>query len=417
MDRRKVLIVAYHYPPSSGSSGIQRTLKFSAYMREFGWEPMVLTISPRAYEQVNDGQLRDIPQGMVLHRAFGLDAARHLAIRRRYLRWIALPDRWASWWPAAVWSGMRLIREHRPSVIMSTYPIATAHRIAETLRRFSGLPWVADFRDAMTEPGYPRDPMTWASHRRQEGRIVRACVRAVFTTQGTLDMYAKRYPELPESRWSIIENGFDEENFREAEAALDRTEVPLKGPLRLLHSGILYPQERDPRPLFEALRRMKTEGKIDATVLRLILRATGSNDNYRKMVAEFGIEDIVAIEPIIPYREALTEMLSADGLLIMQALICNHQIPAKLYEYARAGRPILGLTDPAGNTADLLRDLGCQHIADIADSQAISEVVIRFIADWRDGQLRGVARAKADACSRHSRTRELAALLDQVAAC
>ena len=359
MHAKGVLIVAYHYPPSHGSSGIQRTLKFSTYLRDFGWEPMVLTVSPRAYEQVSESQMREIPAGLVVKRAFGLDTARHLSIGGRYVRWMAQPDRWVSWWPAAVIAGIRMIRRHRPAVIMSTYPIASAHLIARSLHRFAGLPWVADFRDAMTEPDYPRDKATWAVHRRLEGEIVHSCAKAVFTTRGTLAMYADRYPDIPAERWAVIENGFDEENFRDAENGLERQPLGSAGQLVLVHSGLLYPEERDPRPLFAALRRLKDEGAVNAERFRLILRATGKDAHYKAMVAQCGIGDIVTIEPSVAYRAALQEMMRADGLLLMQAVICNHQIPAKLYEYARAGQPILGLTDHAGNTAELLREMGC----------------------------------------------------------
>ncbi len=414
MTEKRVLIIAFHYPPSRGSSGIQRTLKFSAYLREFGWEPMVLTVSPRAYEQVDDGQIAEIPPGMLVRRAFGLDAARHLALGGRYARFTAQPDRWVSWWPGAVLSGMQLIRRFRPAAIMSTSPIATAHLIGRTLQRLSGLPWVADFRDSMTEPGYPRDPVTWAYHRRLEEQVVRRCTKAVFTTEGTLQMYAERYPDLPVSLWEVIENGFDEENFREAEAGLGLAAPGGDGPMVLLHSGILYPEERDPRPLFAALRRLKLAGEIDSLALRITLRATGTDAHYTAMLAEHGIGDLVSVKPVVPYRAALQEMLQADGLLLMQGRICNHQIPAKLYEYARAGRPILALTDFAGNTAALLRRLGCSHIADIADADSICDVLKQFIADWKHGGLSGIERRLADGCSRRSRTGELARLLDQL---
>jgi len=139
---------------------------------------------------------------------FALDTARHLSIGGRYLRPMAIPDRWVSWWPAGVWRGLQIIRQQRPAVIMSTFPIATAHMIALTLRRRSGLPWVADFRDNMTDPGFPRDPLTWRFNRRLEAACVRHCSKSVFTTRGALEMYAERYPEIPASRWSIVENGY-----------------------------------------------------------------------------------------------------------------------------------------------------------------------------------------------------------------
>lgn len=412
---QKILIVAYHYPPVRVSSGIQRTLKFSAYLRDHGWEPLILTVSPRAYEQVSEDQMGEIPADLVVERAFGLDTSRHLAIKGRYLRVMAQPDRWVSWWPMATWRGLQMIRRHRPAAIMATFPIATAHLIGLTLSRLTGVPLIADFRDAMTEPDYPRDPLTWKVQRRLERAVVKHCKRAVFTTEGTLQMYAERFPDIPAARWAVIENGFDEENFRDAEAGLDRSRLAEAGRMVLVHSGVLYPQERDPRPFFTALRELRDAGTIDAGCLKVVLRATGSDDYYRRLLAEFGIEELVSLEGTIPYREALREMLRADGLLLFQAAICNHQIPAKLYEYARAGQPILALTDLAGNTAAHLRALGCADVADIADAQSIRRVLEDFLRRWRQGALSGISPDAAQTCSRRSRTAELAGLLDGIA--
>src|SRR5215831_3848014 len=155
----RVLMIAFHYPPCAESSGVHRALKFSRYLRDAEWDPVVLTVHPRAYERATAHQLREIPAGTPVHRAFALDASRHLSFRGTFPRFMALPDRWANWWLSAVPAGLRLIRRHRPQVIWSTYPVATAHLIGLTLHRLTGLPWVADFRDPMTEDDYPPDPL------------------------------------------------------------------------------------------------------------------------------------------------------------------------------------------------------------------------------------------------------------------
>jgi len=410
---RHVLIIAFHYPPVRGSSGIQRTLKFSTYLREHGWEPIVLTVTPRAFEQVSDDQMGEIPSGMRVERAFALNTAKHLAIGGRYLNWTAQPDRWVSWWPAAVWRGLQIIRRHRPEAIMSTYPIATAHLIGLTLQRLSGLPWIADCRDSMSEPGYPSDPLTWRTNRRLEAAMVKHCAKAVFTTEGTLQMYAERYPQIPASRWAVIENGYDEENFRDAERDFAPQTLGPPGRLTLLHSGVLYPQERDPRPFFAALRTLKAAGEISAASLRVLLRATASDELYRPMLAEYGISDIVELAPPVGYRSALQEMLCADGLLLFQATMCNHQIPAKLYEYFRAGRPVLTLTDPVGNTATAMGAAGASHIVDIRDEHGIATGLRDFLKGLREATLGGVPRRIAELHSRRARSNELAKLLQE----
>lgn len=414
---KRVLIVAYHYPPVGGSSGVQRALKFSAYLRDFGWEPMVLTVHPRAYELVTDGQMAEIPKDIVIERAFALDAGRHLTVFGKYPRLITLPDRWQSWWPAAVWTGLSMIRRYKPAVMLSTFPIATAHMVAKTLNRLTGIPWVADFRDNMTDPDFPRDPTTWRFNRRLEATTVKRCNRAVFVTPGALRMYAERYPELPASRWSIVGNGYDEENFTSAERDRTPSAAPgSNGVLRLVHSGILYPEERDPRPFFSALRRLKAEGEISASNLSIVLRATAADPIYVPMLKDYGIEDIVQLAPSIRYKEALQEMLAADGLLLFQASMCNHQIPAKLYEYLRAQRPILALTDPAGDTAQALREAKTGTICTLADEDDITTQLRTFLAGLRSGGVTGADKSMAELHSRRARTAELAALLDEVVA-
>src|SRR5690606_12002011 len=107
---KRVLMVAYHFPPLGGSSGIQRTLRFSQYLPDHGWEPIVLTAHPRAYLRTDESQLTDIAGRVRIYRTFALDTARHLALMNRYPRLLALPDRWVSWWLGAVPKGLSLIK-------------------------------------------------------------------------------------------------------------------------------------------------------------------------------------------------------------------------------------------------------------------------------------------------------------------
>ena len=72
---KRLLMVAFHFPPFVGSSGIQRTIGFARHLPQCGWEPVVLSAHPRAYERVSEDQLKDIPSGTTIERAFALDSA------------------------------------------------------------------------------------------------------------------------------------------------------------------------------------------------------------------------------------------------------------------------------------------------------------------------------------------------------
>lgn len=412
----RLLAIAYHFPPCKVSSGIQRTLKFVSYLRPAGWEATVLTASPRAYEALSDEQMGEVPEGMRVVRAWALDTRRHLAVWGRYPQVLALPDRWVSWWLGGVIGGLREIRRNRPSVIWSTYPIATAHLIAWSLHRLTGIPWVADFRDQMTEDLYPADPRVWRSYRWIERRAIVECSRAVFTTPGALRMYEDRYSDAIRGKGVVIPNGYDEENFAAAESAANRDTPESRSRLELVHSGVLYPEERDPRPFFQALARLKSDGRVSAADLRVTLRATGHDDIHREAARAAGVDDIVFFAPPLPYSEALREMLEMDGLLLFQAASCNHQIPAKVYEYFRTGRPVLSLADGAGDTAAIVREAGLDAIVPLDDVDRIEQGLEAFLQGLRENALTGASPEVTARYSRRSLSRKLAGLLDEIVA-
>ena len=406
-DRSRVLMVAYHYPPCFGSSGVHRTLKFSRYLPDAGWDPIVLTTHPRAYEATSTAQLEEIPASVPVTRAFALDARRHLSIRGRSLRALGLPDRWANWWVAGVVQGLRLIRRHRPDVLWSTYPIATAHLIGWTLQSATGIPWVADFRDPMTEGDYPYDPWVHRTYETIERACVRRAAKLVFTAPGARDLYLKRYPRLTSDRCTVISNGYDEQDFR----ALSVPTPSASSVTRLVHSGLVYPQERDPRPLFRALRRLKQAGTVSAANLAVELRAAGSEDYFRRIIAELSIGDIVTLLPALPYQEALADCASADALLLLQDASCNGQIPAKAYEYLRIGRPILALTPAEGDTAALLREAGGSTIFDLMDEAEIERGLPKFLTSVRTGSHLRPTMEVVRRYARHAQTADLATVL------
>jgi len=406
---KRVLLVAFHYPPCAGSSGLQRALKFSRYLGAQGWEPMVLSASPNAYPRTSDSQMDEIPQDIVVERSFCLDTARHLSVAGRYPKFLALPDRWSTWRFRGFRKGMELIERYRPQLIWSTYPIATAHVIANQLHLRSGLPWIADFRDSMTEPGYPADP----ARRRQfldiERAVCKHAASVVFTAPGAVRMYAERYPDLPAAHWVEIANGYDDENFP---AAVD--DAPGGEPLKLLHSGIIYPSERDPTEFFDALQELLNEGRIDPGRLQIVLRATGHDDVIAPMLEARNLTGMVRLEPAIDYSAALEEMMSASGLLLFQAANCNHQIPAKLYEYMRVTKPVLGLTDPVGDTASKMREAGLTNIVQLNDRQAIKNCLPQFLQDLREKKAPLPDPEVVQRYSRRAQAARLADLFDSV---
>jgi glycosyltransferase involved in cell wall biosynthesis len=413
---KRALLIAFHFPPQAASSGIQRTLSFAKHLGKYGWEPMVLSAHPRAYSVKNPSQLASVPPELVVRRVFALDAKHHLGIKGRYPGWLALPDRWTTWWLGAVPAGLSLIRRYRPEVIWSTFPLATAHLIGLTLQRLTGLPWVADFRDPMIQPAYPSARLQRKLYAWIEKKAIEHCTLAVFTTHSALDSYRVRFPHLPASKFTVIENGYDEDGFDPAAVTAPTAAQP-DGVRRvtLIHSGVLYQDGRDPSAFLAAIARLKAEGRANAATLRVILRAPGDVEHTAELATRYGVDDIVESAPPVPYREALREMLGADGLLVFQGTPFNTQVPAKIYEYFRARKPVLGLVDTGGETARVLRAAGFFSLATMDSVDAIVPVLAAFIDDIAAGRAYVASDELVAASSRVHRAGQLAGVFDAAA--
>jgi len=413
---KRALLIAFHFPPQAGSSGIQRTLSFSKLLGRHGWEPMVLSAHPRAYAVQNPSQLAAIAPDLVVRRPFALDTKRHLGFKGRYIEALAIPDRFVSWWFGAMPTGLAMIRRYKPQVIWSTFPVATAHLIALGLHRLTGLPWIADFRDPMLQPSHPTSKRLRAIYGWIERQTIHRCRFAVFTTHSALRSCRERFPEIDPAKFLVIENGYDEEEFGrlvEAVAASAAPAVPGKRRTTLLHSGVLYDAGRNPEFFLAALAALKSAGKVNAAGLRVVLRAPGNMAATRAKVDRQGVGDIVEVLPPIPYRDALNEMLAADGLLLFQGTPFNNQIPAKIYEYFRARKPILGLVDPKGETAEVLYGAGFTLSAQVNDALEIGIALERFLLGLRDGSAYIASDAIIAQASRTHKAAQLAQLFDK----
>ena len=419
--RRRILIVAFHFPPVQGSTGVYRALSFAKHLPSHGWDVTVLTSTLNAYPETRAENLSIIPPDTRVVRAGTLDTQRHLAIAGRYPQALATPDRWQSWIATGVVAGLGVIRSWRPDAILSTYPIPSAHSIGLALHRLSSVPWIADFRDPMLQESYPHEPMLRSAYTSIERATFKHANRITVTTPGTAELYIERYRERPASSIHVIANGFDEDMFASSMGAnADGTEPASatqgeRRPLQLLHSGLLYPHERNPELFFQAAAELQQEGALREGEVLITLRASGNEAAYQKRIDELGLQRLIRLMPPVPYRDALVEMLGSDACLIFQAKSCNQQIPAKVYEYLYARKPILGLTDPVGDTGRLLASIGAQHIAALEDKAGIKRAMLDFVNALRDGRAPRATRDVVMQYSRRASSERLARVLDEVA--
>ncbi len=397
-------MVAFHYPPCQ-SAGTHRTEKFAQYLKEFGWDVVVLTVPERLFTQKSDVQYNE--NALYVKRTYAFDAAKTLSFKGKYLGITCIPDRWWSWALSGIPAGKKLIEKYKPDVIWSTYPISTAHYIAYKLHQHSGLPWIADYRDPLQCRYDPSVVKYSRLSKYIEKLTIENCARAVFTTNNARSLYKTIYTEQPSDKFAVIENGYDEEKF----ADLEKVAPVDSSVFTLLHSGDIYGLNRNPHNVLSALSLLKNEGVISKDDFRLIFRGISDSAALSDMVNKLGVGELVELLPVIGYVESLSEMLASNALLLLQGELFNNQVPSKLYDYIRAGKPVVASTPADGATADVISSLSNAFCGN--DVNTLKTAIIGVIQS--DKEKREVSKLDIQRFSRYSKTAELAALLNEVA--
>ena len=381
----RVLLITTTFPPD-GAVGNLRTLRLLKHLAETGADQEVLTLAPASYRPgtvIDTDRVAQVPAGVRVIQVPALrpidrleammagrrpDAAapsaesrpaagvRASAGRIRRMRavlraMLTLPDAEVSWILPAILRGLRRVRKGRPDVIYSSGPPFSAHVVAAVLAALADLPWVADFRDPWARAPWRDDRFAFEKRAWSffERWIVKRADQVLFATPANRDDFAAAYGREYASRFHVVPNGCDLTEFDGL--------VPSPGTDRfvLLHAGSLY-GARDPSPIFRAAARAVATGAVDPGRfrIRLIGRVGVPGADLPRLIRELGIEEVVEFVPHLPRRQVLQEMVDASALLVVQP-ITRLSIPGKLYEYLAAGRPVLGLAEPDGDTAALLR--------------------------------------------------------------
>ncbi|MGI9419985.1 MAG: glycosyltransferase, partial [Geminicoccaceae bacterium] len=313
---------------------------------------------------------------------------------RIYRGTVFYPDKRIDWSFTLLPGLFRLIRAERPDLILVSGPPFSSFLAAVVAGWWFDIPWIAEFRDRWVDDPYVVQPAwrRWVD-RRLESLVVRRAAGIVTVSGIWSGFYAGKYGLPTET----VMNGFDPKDF-----GLD-LDPPAGLPVRLLHAGTIYPGRRDPRALFEAVKRQD----IGPETLRL--QFCGHQlDPVRALADEMGLGDMVEIRDAVPYKDAIAMQKRADVLLLMQwnDAADEGNVPAKIFEYLATNRQILGLGPINGVPAGLVRERAAGVFSN--DPDEIGAALARWIEEKRrTGRVAPPDRKAANGLDRDTQYRRL----------
>lgn len=438
---RSLLIITHGFPPAGGGS-VMRMLKFVKYLPQFGWMPIVLTVEAKWLRRgipLDRTLLGEIPRGVKIFRTpsperFLGDVRERLTssansplsqttpchkgviakITRVAESFYVTHDGYASWIICALPEAIRLTLLRKPDAVLTTSPPNWVHIIGYILKRLTGKPWIADFRDGwVSNPLFtPQSAIRQNVEASLEKVMVTKADRVISATDVLNADFTQRYPYEDSWKFVTVTNGYDESDFQGVRRTRERD-----GKFAVTYLGSLS----DPYPFLEAIKMLLNEMPTLRSELQIIIagRVQGrALEAIQTVLADYSAYDILLNLPFIEHSQALQYAVDADvlWLVIHTEKGGDTAIPGKLYEYIRAGRPILALVPRESPTAALVNTLKIGVVADSHDPRSIRDAIAELYRRHKEGRQGSLLDDEVlNKYSRRELAKQLATVLDELA--
>jgi glycosyltransferase involved in cell wall biosynthesis len=432
VSHKKVLIISYYWPPSGGS-GVQRWVKFTKYLRGFGWEPIIYTPSNPERPAIDHSLEKDIPHDVEilkqpiwepysLYKKFvGLKKDEKLGVGlmksgdessffQNLSLWIRgnlfIPDPRKFWIRPSVKFLKNYLQANRVDAIISSGPPHSMHLIGMKLARKTGTPWLADFRDPWTNIDFFEDLKLSKFARRRHHTLEKKVLDSAGKVVVISPTMKAEFQEITDTDISIIPNGYDAEDF--AESGYQKTST-----FTLAHIGMMAPS-RNPEILWESLSELKNENEEFSTQfkLQLIGKVDGS---IKETIAKRELSDIVEMVPYVPHNEIITMQQQSDALLLIVNNTPNAALilTGKLFEYLAAKRPIVCISPVEGDIKKVLDETNAGQFILYSRKELLKQEIMRLFTNWKQG-ITSYQGKNAEQYSRKSLTKNLTQVLNEL---
>ena len=425
---KKVLIIAYYWPPSGGS-GVQRWLKFVKYLPQFGWEPYVFTPENPSFAIRDESLLKDVPNEAEVIRfpiwepyesfskvsgAMGQKksggptdfvSTKNRSLFQRISTFIRanffVPDPRVFWVRPSVKFLNDFLKENGIRTIITTGPPHSIHLIGYNLKKKNpSLRWLADFRDPWSEWGLLDSLRVSAPvrsiHRKMEAKVLRGADRIITITP----FYVRRFEALAQRKVTLLTNGYDEDDFKTL--VIQPTEK-----FTIRHVGIVN-EKCDPRPFMVAIQKlMASRPDVKA---KLQIDFVGEVHSHFKdfVLGSSELSSVTKFTPSVPHDQLISMYGQSSVLLLILTGYKDAEgyMPGKLFEYLATGLPVLGTGPSNGDAARLLSSTGAGEMIEGQNEERIKVKVLEYFSDWS----KGATRIQVDDVQKYSRkaiTKEL----------
>ena len=405
---KKVLILTYYWPPSGGA-GVQRWLKFTKYLKRYGWEPIIYTAENGEIPVVDLSLLKDVPEELTILKtpiwepyqlykrfigrkkddkinASFLSENKKAGLSEKISIWIRgnffIPDARKFWIKPSINYLENYIFKNNIEYIISSGPPHSMHLIALGLKnKFTSLKWVADFRDPWTNIDfYDKLMLTKRSnkkHHSQELNVLTTADIILSIGKGMSNEFLNIYQKSGGknlNKFKVISNGFDADDIKTIDIIKDKK-------FSIAHIGTLV-KDRNPIVLWKVLKKL-TDTRDDFRS-QLEIKLVGKVDIFvKEQLENYGLINFVKKIDYLPHSEVIIEQQKSKVLLLLINNTKNAKdiLTGKFFEYMASGSPILAIGPIDGELADIIKKTQTGLISNFEDEITLEKNILNLFVN------------------------------------
>ncbi len=419
---KKILILYPHFPPSN-LAGVHRARLFAQHLPSFGWEPIVLTVHEKFYEEALDIHLEKLLPAVL--RIEKVDAFK--VTKPRLIGDIGLRAFFQLYKRAK-----QLIVSEKVDFLYIPIPSFYCALLGRWLNHSTGIKYGIDYIDPWVHT-FPGSDKVFSRHwfsTKVAAFLEPVAVKKTSLITGVAEGYYKgvleRNPHLLKRVvCGAMPYGGEESDHKSLEHLAIEPYLNKKkaGKIQLVYAGAMLPNAYLPlEQIFKAVRQhLDLFSNVE---FHFIGTGKRTNDpasyNIKALAQQYGLwqTNVFEYPQRIPYLDVLVHLNNADAVFILGS-VEPHYTPSKVYQGILAGKPILAVLHKESTAAKVIREANAGIALTFNGIDDINFIQENFSDAWKSfaGFLeiyspKNVNREAFDNYSANAVTKQLADLLD-----
>jgi hypothetical protein len=420
---KKILIISPHFPPSN-LAAVHRSRLFAQHLPEFGWEPIVLMVDEKYYEEKLDHNLEKLlPQGLRIEKATAFNITKPRLIGDIGLRAFFQLYKKAK----------QLIQKEKIDFLYIPIPSFYMALLGRWLHKTTGIKYGIDYIDPWVHhfPGsdklFSRHWFSTKAAKFLEPIAVKKASLITGVAEGYYKGVIERNPKLvTHCIFGAMPYGGEKTDHEKLNQLDIKPYLFQKkyGKIQFMYAGAMLPKAYEPlERIFKAIANNPTG--LESIEIHFVGTGKTTNDanghTIKPLAEKYGLwqNTIFEYPKRIPYLDVLVHLDAVDSVFILGSTEA-HYTPSKTYQGVLSGKPILAVLHKESTAVKILKESGAGMVLDFDGEQGIDLIETAFPAivssflKWSSNfDPHKINKDIFEQYSATSITRQLAALLNQ----